>query len=57
MEIMPQPPSGTPAPNSPRGIRHVEHYWLCGSCSQSLTLVVDKGQVATVPLKIRAAAS
>jgi len=43
--------------NSSRPIRHVEHYWLCGPCSRSLTLILDKGQVITVPLKLRAAAS
>ena len=57
MDIMPQPSSATSPPNSPKVIRHVEHYWLCGPCSRSLTLVLDKGQVTAVPLKVRAVAS
>ncbi len=29
---------------------HVEHFWLCGPCAGSLTLLVDNGKVVTVPL-------
>jgi len=43
--------------SSAKAIRHVEHYWLCGPCSQSLTLVLEKGRVVAVPVKLRAAAS
>lgn len=33
----------------------LEHFWLCGACSRTMTLVFDKAQgVATIPL-VRAA--
>lgn len=28
----------------------VEHFWLCGACASTMTLVVDNGRVTTVPL-------
>ena len=28
---------------------HVEHFWLCGECASSLTLLVDNGKVVAVP--------
>ncbi len=37
--------------------RHVEHYWLCGKCAASFTLIVDHGKVVAVPLRVQAAAS
>jgi hypothetical protein len=57
MEAVPDRAAGEPAPYSAKVIRHVEHYWLCGMCSRSLTLVLDNGQVVAVPVKIQAAAS
>lgn len=40
-------------PNAKR-LRHLEHYWLCGLCSETLILVQDdKGiHVAPKPLRI-----
>ena len=42
-------------------LHRVEHFWLCGACSQTMTLSVDKSKgVVAVPLKqpaIRAAAA
>ncbi len=38
-------------------VRRVEHFWLCGKCAASLTLIVDRGKVVTVPLRVQAAAS
>lgn len=29
--------------------RLVEYYWLCGPCSQKLKVVVENGNVSTVP--------
>ncbi len=29
---------------------HVEHFWLCGPCASTMTLVVDNGKVIAVPL-------
>jgi len=35
-------------------LRHLEHYWLCGSCSQTLILVQDRTgvHVAAKPARI-----
>ena len=40
-------------------VRKVEHYWLCGPCSESHTLISDREgvQVVPKPLLRRAAAS
>lgn len=27
----------------------VEHFWLCGPCASTMTLVVENGKVVTVP--------
>jgi len=38
----------------------IEHFWLCGSCSVTLTLISNKGRVETIPIHSeipRAAAS
>ncbi|HVO80998.1 MAG TPA: hypothetical protein VMT28_09715 [Terriglobales bacterium] len=44
------PGKSVPARN-PRGVRKVEHYWLCNDCSSFLTLIFDRGQgMITVPL-------
>ncbi len=29
---------------------HVEHFWLCGPCASTMTLVVDHGRVVPVAL-------
>jgi len=43
---------------SAKPARRVEHFWLCGACSTTLTVVMNNGGVKTVPVVImRAAAS
>ena len=37
--------SGTQAPE-----QGVEQYWLCGSCSRVLKVVVENGSILTVPI-------
>ena len=27
--------------------RHLEHYWLCGNCAQSMTVAYEHGRVVT----------
>lgn len=29
-------------------LRHLEHFWLCGACSQNLTLIQDAGGVRVI---------
>jgi len=36
---------------SPKAVRKVEHFWLCGPCSASLTLVMSGGRVTTVSIE------
>ncbi|MGO9209701.1 MAG: hypothetical protein ACLP2H_06235 [Terriglobales bacterium] len=57
-------PNGSPfklklAGNNP--VRKIEHFWLCGPCSASLTLVMNQGKVETISIEpavlTRAAAS
>jgi hypothetical protein len=37
---------------SPRGsARRIEHFWLCESCAQTLTVALDNGIVTTRPLR------
>jgi len=31
-------------------VRKVEHFWLCGRCASTLTLVMNAGKVETVPV-------
>ena len=33
----------------------VEQYWLCGTCSQSLKVVVENGRIVTAPIEVEAA--
>jgi len=33
-----------------RPIRKVEHFWLCGLCSISMTLIMNGGKAETVPV-------
>ncbi len=39
-------------PGNPEPQRFVEHYWLCGLCSMSLKVVVDRGLVSTRPIHL-----
>jgi hypothetical protein len=32
-----------------------EQYWLCGTCSQSLKVVVEDGRIRTVPIETETA--
>jgi len=34
-----------------KAVRKVEHFWLCGSCSLSMTLIMNAGKVKTVALE------
>lgn len=34
-----------------KAVRKVEHFWLCGSCSLSMTLIMSGGKVETVALE------
>ncbi len=58
METAPDGPTGAEPLDfrERRPPRHVEHYWLCGKCAASFTLVVDHGRVVAMP-RARAAAS
>lgn len=29
-------------------LRHLEHYWLCGECSQTMILTLDAGRIKVV---------
>ena len=56
--------SGSDAPflvDQAKSVRRVEHFWLCGPCSESWTLLFDKHNnsvnVVVKPLSRRAAAS
>jgi hypothetical protein len=57
------PPAHTSQPaviGVPKPSRRVEHFWLCGDCSSTLTLVVKGDQVQTAPMRVptfKAAAS
>jgi len=46
MENQPGPQLLRPAKPPAR----VEHFWLCGECAASMTLLVDEGKVMAVPL-------
>ncbi len=40
--------------------RRIEHFWLCGACSATLTLVMNRGKVQTArldPITFKAAAA
>ena len=32
-------------------VRKIEHFWLCGPCSTTLTLVMKQGKVEAVPIE------
>jgi len=42
--------SGRGLAEGPKPVRKIEHFWLCGPCSTTLTLVVNQGKVETVPV-------
>jgi len=47
---------GSPTPPGEKRERHLEHWWLCGDCAQSLMLVQDPQgwiRVLTKPAAIR----
>lgn len=44
------------AAKKPRQRGHIsEQYWLCGTCSQSLKVVVEDGHIKTVPIETETA--
>jgi hypothetical protein len=48
--------------NGPKPVKKVEHFWLCGRCSENWTLLYDKSAASVVvsakpPMVRRAAAS
>ncbi len=32
--------------------RQLEHYWLCGTCSKSLKVVIENGTATTAPIRV-----
>ena len=50
-----------PAPQAPKALSKIEHFWLCGPCSAEMTLAYDRQRgVQIVPKRpdaLRAAAS
>jgi len=38
-----------PVATSRLGTPRLEHYWLCGDCAQSMTLIQDAQQLRVVP--------
>ncbi len=44
-------PLGPRLADSPKTVRKVEYFWLCGRCSTTLTLVMNGGKVETAPLE------
>ena len=32
--------------------RVIEHYWLCGACSRSMKIVIEKGVATVVPKRL-----
>lgn len=60
MEHTGKPKLRPPGPVLPSSASHLEHFWLCGTCSESLTLVYDpeRGvQVIPKELKVRRSAA
>lgn len=39
----------------PRVSGQVEQYWLCGTCSRSLKVVIEDGRITTVPIELETA--
>jgi hypothetical protein len=47
-------PSGSPLKPKLAGskpVRKIEHFWLCGACSTTLTLVINGDKVQTAPVE------
>jgi hypothetical protein len=44
-------PPGPQLAGTPKPVRKVEHFWLCGPCSTTLTLVMKGDKVETAPLE------
>lgn len=44
------PERGEAPPFSVMRPRRVEHFWLCGDCARTLTLIQEEGQVLAVPI-------
>lgn len=50
-----RPNEGTPKTTG-KPVRRVEHFWLCGPCSEQMTLVRDaNGEVQVIPKPFRTA--
>jgi len=39
-------------PNLGQPDHQVEQYWLCGTCSQSLKVVIEDGRIRTAPIEV-----
>ena len=53
-------PTGPQLVTSSRKTPRLEHFWLCGRCSNTMTLMLDRGKGVTAvprPRSFRAAAS
>jgi len=61
MEFAPNGSPLKPKLDGSKPVRKIEHFWLCGPCSTSLTLVMNQGKVETISIEpavlTRAAAS
>ncbi len=33
-------------------LRQVEQFWLCGTCSQSVKVVIEHGRISTAPIEV-----
>ncbi len=44
-------PLGPQLAGRPKPVRKVEHFWLCGACCTTLTLVMNGDKVETAPLE------
>ena len=47
--------AGTASESNGSPIHKIEHFWLCESCAQSLTVVVENGVVGTRALRLELA--
>ena len=45
--------AGTASESNGSPIHKIEHFWLCESCAQSLTVVLEHGSVTTRPLHLQ----
>jgi len=51
MEFDPNGSPLKPKMAASKPVRKIEHFWLCGPCSTTLTLVMNKGKVETVSIE------